>query len=346
VAAPLPSPVPPATPAPVVAAASAPARAPATAPRPRPAPKNDLLQRVADRVFADSGRAKKQAPTGVQSMSIKHRALHPIVPLRQFLTLSLRMITVIISDRGYAIFLLGLPLALALLSRAVPGSKGLTPDPFGASLQADRLLVVFIIGAAFMGMAIAIREIINESSIYRRERAIGLSPSAYLASKLAVFIIIDIIQIIIFVNLALLGQGGPTDPLVFHGGTTEVIFAVSLVAIASTSLGLLGSALVRTSDQTTPILVVSVMAQLVLCGGLFQIAGQKTLEIISWIDPSRWGFAASAATTNLVNFPLQDPIWTHAPFNWWRAVVILFVQIVLLVAGARLALRRYEPGRA
>jgi ABC-type multidrug transport system ATPase subunit len=346
VAAPLPSPVPPATPAPVVAAASAPARAPATAPRPRPAPKNDLLQRVADRVFADSGRAMKQAPTGVQSMSIKHRALHPIVPLRQFLTLSLRMITVIISDRGYAVFLLGLPLALALLSRAVPGNKGLTPDPFGASLQADRLLVVFIIGAAFMGMAIAIREIINESSIYRRERAIGLSPSAYLASKLAVFIIIDIIQIIIFVNLALLGQGGPTDPLVFHGGTTEVIFAVSLVAIASTSLGLLGSALVRTSDQTTPILVVSVMAQLVLCGGLFQIAGQKTLEIISWIDPSRWGFAASAATTNLVNFPLQDPIWTHAPFNWWRAVVILFVQIVLLVAGARLALRRYEPGRA
>src|SRR5262249_24054746 len=151
---------------------------------------------------------------------------------------------------------------------------------------------------------------------------------------------------IIFVNLALLGQGGPRDPLVFHGGTTEVIFAVSLVAIASTSLGLLGSALVRTSDQTTPILVVSVMFQLVLCGGLVQIAGPATWEIISWIDPSRWGFAASAATTNLVNFPLQDPIWAHTPFNWWRAVLMLFLQIVLLVVGARFALRRYEPGRS
>lgn len=273
-----------------------------------------------------------------------HRALHPGVPLRQFVTLCLRMITVIVSDRGYAFFLLGLPLALAVLSYAVPGKKGLSPDLAGFSLQADRLLVVFIIGAAFMGMAVAVREIINESSIYRRERAIGLSPTAYLASKLLVFIVIDVIQVIIFVNLALVGQGGPVDPLVFHGGTEEVIFAISLVSIASTSLGLLGSALVRTGDQTTPILVVSVMAQLVLCGGLFQIAGQRTLEIISWIDPSRWGFAASAATTNLIGFPLQDPIWIHDAFHWWRAILILFVQIILLVVATRFALRRYEPG--
>ncbi len=312
---------------------------------PRPVKKPDLLQRAADRIFADAKHKPPRDTRGVQSMSMTQRALHPIVPLRQFLTLCMRMITVIVSDRGYAVFLIGLPLALAVLSRAVPGDKGLTPDPIGLSLQADRLLVVFVIGAAFMGMAVAIREIINESTIYKRERAIGLSPTAYLASKLMVFIIIDIFQVIIFVNLALWGQGGPKNPLIFHGGTEEVIFAVSLVAIASTALGLLASALVRTSDQTTPILVVSVMAQLVLCGGLFQIAGQQTLEIISWIDPGRWGFAASAATTNLVNFPLQDPIWSHTAFNWWRAVLVMFFQIALLVVGTRFALKRYEPGR-
>jgi hypothetical protein len=351
-------------PAPVTATAAS--AAAASALRPASAKKPDLLQRAADRIFANAGRDSKGRPdllqraadrifadarpprnppkAGLQEMSIAHRALHPWVPIRQFITLSMRMITVIVSDRGYALFLLGLPLVLALLSRAVPGDKGLKPDPLGASLQADRLLVIFIVGAAFMGMAVAVREIVNESTIYRRERAIGLSPTAYLASKLLIFILIDSIQVIIFVYLALLGQGGPKAALVFKNPTAEVMFAVTLVAVASTSLGLLASALVKTSDQTTPVLVVSVMTQLVLCGGLFQIAGNGTLDIVSWLDPSRWGFAASAATTNLVNFPLKDPLWDHTVFNWWRSIVILLVQIVVLVIGTRFALRKFEPG--
>jgi hypothetical protein len=302
---------------------------------------------VADRIFADSApRPKKPGRSGARGPSLAQTALHPWVQVRQFLTLSLRMLTVIVSDRGYAVFLLALPLVLALLSHAVPGSKGLAPDPLGANLQGDRLLVIFIVGAAFMGMAVAVREIVNEEVIYRRERAIGLSAGAYLASKLFIFIIIDAVQVILFIWLALLGQDGPKVPLVFSNGTAEVMFAVILVAVASTSLGLLASALVKTSEQTTPVLVVSVMTQLVLCGGLFQIAGQQALEIISWVDPSRWGFAAGAATIDLGKFfPLRDSLWDHTQFNWWRAVIVLIVQIALLVVGTRLAMRKYEPGK-
>ena len=93
----------------------------------------------------------------------------------------------------------------------------------------------------------------------------------------------------------------------------EIIIAVALVAISSTVMGLLASALVKTTEQTTPILVVTVMAQLVLSGGLFAITGQGALEYVSWIDPSRWGFAATAATTELVNFPFKDSLWTTLP---------------------------------
>src|SRR5262249_53516590 len=101
--------------------------------------------------FADAA-APTQHPRagGGQDLSIKDRARHPLAPTRAFFTLCLRMISVILSDRGYAAFLLGLPLALAVLSRAVPGDKGLSPDPLGFSLEAQRLLVVFVIGAAFM----------------------------------------------------------------------------------------------------------------------------------------------------------------------------------------------------
>jgi ABC-type multidrug transport system ATPase subunit len=298
-------------------------------------------------MFADSKPGGPAAATvsRVQELPMSHRALHPVAPFRQFVTLSIRMIAVIVADRGYALFLLGLPLALAILSHAVPGEKGLGPDPEGFSLEAQRILVVLVIGAAFMGVAVAIREIVNEGSIYRRERAIGLSPGAYLASKLVVFVVIDTIQVALFVYLATLGRPGPQEALVLGSPMAEVIVAVDLVAIASTVLGLLASALVKTTEQTTPILVVSVMAQLVLSGGLFEIAGQKVLELVSWLDPSRWGFAAAASTTNLLNFPYSDPLWEHRAFSWWRAVLILLLQIVVLIAAARLALRRHEPGR-
>ena len=307
---------------------------------------NDGGERAAGKtIFADARKASAAASTGVRDLSMTQRARHPVAPIRQFLTLCFRMLAVIVSDRGYALFLIGLPLALALLSHSVPGGKGLGPDPEGFSLEAQRLLVVLVIGAAFMGVAIAIREIVNEGSIYRRERAIGLSPSAYLASKLVVFIIIDTIQVVLFVYLALLGRGGPDEALVLGSPMLEIIVAVDLVAIASTVIGLLASALVKTTEQTTPILVVSVMAQLVLSGGLFEVGGQKVLEQISWLDPSRWGFAAGAATTNLLNFPFDDPLWVHTPSAWIKAVVILFLQIAILIFVARLALRRHEPGR-
>src|SRR5690606_13243812 len=124
------------------------------------------------------------------------RARDPVAPLRQFTTLSLRMFAVTIADRGYALFLLGLPMVLALLSHAVPGGPGLAQTA-GVSgderLEAMRILVVLVVGAAFIGISSAIREIVNESTIYKRERAVGLSPGAYLAGKFVVLGIINVI---------------------------------------------------------------------------------------------------------------------------------------------------------
>ena len=287
-----------------------------------------------------SGRAE------LGELSVARRALHPAAPIRQFFTLCFRMIAVIASDRGYSLFLLGLPLALALITRTVPGHDGLAPPKTPFSLESQRLLVVLAVGAAFLGIATAIREIVNESTIYRRERAVGLSPTAYLASKVAVFLVIDTVQVVLFVYLSLLGRGKPASALVVGSPLLEIMIAVALVAIASTSLGLLVSALVKTTEQTTPVLVVAVMAQLVLSGGLFELTGQAVLEQVSWLAPTRWGFAAGAATVNLEPIVgIKDHLWDHTVPSWWRAIILLIVQTVVLAAAARLALRRHEPGR-
>ncbi|WP_344615650.1 FHA domain-containing protein [Dactylosporangium salmoneum] len=302
---------------------------------------------------AASGDAKSGAVVGrarvrLGGASLRSRALHPAAPVRQFLTLCLRMFWVIGADRGLTVFMLGLPLVLALLTRTVPGENGLAPAVgLRYSLEAQRLLVVLAVGAAFLGTAAAIREIVNESTIYKRERAVGLSAGAYLASKLVVFSFIIVVQTALFTWLALLGKNPPKDPLIFpKHWLLEIAIPVAMVALASMAFGLLVSALVKTTEQTTPVLVVAVMAQLVLSGGLFELGGQKVLEQISWLFPTRWGLAAGASTVDLQSMiPFKDSLWEHSTGAWWRSSLILLVQIVLLTGLARLALRRSEPGR-
>lgn len=318
-------------------------------PRPAPAPSAAPAPSVApDPAAAPAPAAPAPPAPNLRGLPLTRRALHPTAPLRQFVTLCGRMAAVIGADRGYALFLLGLPLALALLTHSVPGEYGLaTPPEFvRISLEAQRLLVVLVVGAAFMGIAPAVREIVTESSIYRRERAVGLSPGAYLASKIVVFTVINIAQVVLFVYLALLGRGGPDRSLVLSSPMAEVMLPVALVSISCTVLGLLVSALVRTTEQTTPVLVIVVMAQLVLSGGLFELDGEAVLRQVSWLAQTRWGLAAGASSVDLLSMiPFEDSLWAPTASAWWRSIALLGVHVMVLAAAARLALRRLEPGR-
>ncbi len=325
-----------------------PAAAPTAAPGAPGAP--DAAGSAAPGSGGDTGkpaRAVGRARVKLGGASLRSRALHPAAPVRQFLTLCLRMFWVIGADRGLTLFTVGLPLALALLTRTVPGENGLAPGLTKFSLEAQRLLVVLAVGAAFLGTAAAIREIVNEATIYKRERAVGLSAGAYLASKVFVFSVIILGQTALFTWLALLGKNPPKDPLIFkEHWLLEISIPVALVALASMAFGLLVSALAKTTEQTTPVLVVVVMAQLVLSGGLFELEGEKVLQQIAWLFPTRWGLAAGASTVDLTKMiPFEDSLWDHTTGAWWRSVLILLLQVVALIGLARLALRRLEPGR-
>ena len=70
------------------------------------------------------------------------------------------------------------------------------------------------------------------------------------------------------------------------------------------ALGLLISASVNTSEKTMPLLVVLVMVEVILTGGVFTIAGKVGLEQVAWLSPSRGGFAATAATAKLNKFAM------------------------------------------
>ncbi|MDN5857580.1 MAG: ATP-binding cassette domain-containing protein [Pseudonocardia sp.] len=263
----------------------------------------------------------------------------------QFAVLCRRYLAVIAADRAYLISLAMLPAVLSLLARAVPGSDGLSVA--AGTTQPRQLMLILVLGAALMGSAAAVRELVKERAIYQRERAAGLSLTAYLGSKIAVLAGITALQAVVLTVLALLGQPGADDPLVFTSGTGDVIAAVTAVAVIAMVIGLLISALIANADRAMPPLVVIVMAQLILCGGLFPVRGRAVLEQLSWLAPSRWGYAMGAATLELGKIPppSDDPLWNHSVATWSGDLLALATLGVVLVAGAVAALLRSDPGR-
>ncbi|GMA38605.1 ATP-binding cassette domain-containing protein [Mobilicoccus caccae] len=238
--------------------------------------------------------------------------------IRQAVTLGRRHLTVLAADRSYALFIALLPLVLAALVAAVPGKAGFGMPAAPDLSEAAELLVVLMVGAAFMGMASSCRDLVGERPIYRRERAVGLSPHAYLLAKLAVFGLLAAVQSALLVGLVFLVKPPPDTGVVIGAGWLEIYAAVVLTAFASASLGMVISSVVSTTDQVMPLLVVAIMAQLVVCGGLIPVVGRAGLEQLAWVAPSRWGYAAGAATVDLLGHPGvdHDDLWRHEAGVW------------------------------
>jgi ABC-type multidrug transport system ATPase subunit/pSer/pThr/pTyr-binding forkhead associated (FHA) protein len=268
---------------------------------------------------------------------------------RQVYTLTRRQTRLIAADRGYFAFLAALPFVLGLLSMAVPGNTGLGyANPQGAEPdEPNSILVLLNLATVFMGTALTIRDLVGERAIFRRERAVGLSASAYLLAKIVVFSAAALVQTGILTAIVAFGKGTPTHGSVLFGcgtvsATAELYATLAMTAIVSAMVGLALSSLARSTEQILPMLVVTIMASMVLAGGLIQVTGRIGLDQVSWLLPARWGFAASASTVDLrAVYPLApgDRFWLHSPRYWLLDMGMLVLQAAVTTAFVRFRLR-------
>jgi len=296
--------------------------------------------------------------TGDSTQRVLRRQAFAVMPppppsdrLSQLGTLVRRYLAVIGSDRNYAAVIALLPVILGIVVRVIPDPHGLVAVP-GGNGNAIQVLLILIMAACLTGVSNAVREIVKERPIYTRERAAGLSVGAYLWSKLVVLGVISAVQAVVLVLISLVGR-----PLPPHGALfgpfplEEIMAAIAVLAVASMTAGLLISAAVNSSDKTLPLMVVVVLVEVVLSGGVFRLNGKAGLEQVAWLSPSRWGFGAAASTTNLnaVTPPPPgsgpDPLWNHNAGTW---LVNMFLQALLGAAFAAITwyrLDRSGPGR-
>jgi ABC transport system ATP-binding/permease protein len=272
---------------------------------------------------------------------------------RQFSTIARRQMRLIVSDRGYFIFLALLPFIMGVLSLSVPGDVGFgVPVPAiqggEAPNEPGQILVLLNVGAIFMGTALTIRALIGERAIFLREQAVGLSTSAYILAKVFVFALFALLQSAIVVGINVWGKkwgpGAVTSGAVIPPRTLELYVDVAACCVAAAMTGLALSALAKSNEQIMPLLVIAIMSQLVFQGGMIPVTGRIVLDQLSWVTPARWGFASTASTIDLLRLvpgPLtpQDSHWRHTPGAWWFNMAMLAAICVGYTAFVRWKIR-------
>ncbi|MEU9984044.1 FHA domain-containing protein [Streptomyces sp. NPDC050856] len=293
------------------------------------------------------------APAAVQMPPAQ--AMRPPKPQgwgAQLWTLIRRYVSVIASDKGFMALMVLLPAVLGTVSTLISSDYGFRPSPRGPNGSAATILLILAVGACFAGAANSVRELIKERVIYERERATGLSRSAYLMSKVIVLGMITVIQGAIIGGIGFGFRDVPDEGLLFGSSAVRLELTLPIMALGFTAMmfGLIISSLVKTAEKTMPLLVMFAIIQVVFTGCLFTLHGQVGVNEFSYLMPSRWAVAAAGASVQLnVLFPNQDdptdtdPLWDHELGTWMLDMgALLALGAVCGVVVARL-LRRHEP---
>ncbi|MFF9213210.1 MULTISPECIES: FHA domain-containing protein [unclassified Streptomyces] len=257
-------------------------------------------------------------------------------------TLIRRYTAVLAADRTFLAIMIALPFVMGAMARALAGSH-LTRD------SAMNALLILCVGGVLTGAANAVRELVKERVIYQRERAVGLSRSAYLMSKVVVLGTITILQAVVLTLVALAGVdlNAPGGKGVLMPLLVEITVAVALLAFTAMMLGLLVSALVRKEEVTMPLLVLLAIVQVVFCGALLKLHGVPGLEQLAWLVPSRWALGAMAGTVGLARIVpgtlTSDPLFRHSAGVWLLDIGMLLVLSALFGWVVARLLRRHEP---
>ncbi|MFE3629972.1 ABC transporter ATP-binding protein/permease [Streptomyces goshikiensis] len=271
----------------------------------------------------------------------------------QLWTLIRRYVSVIASDKGFIGLMLILPAVLGVVSTVIPAKFGLAPPvaPSRFNGDAGTIMLILAVGMCFSGAANSVRELIKERVIYERERATGLSRSAYLMSKVIVLGIITAVQGVVICGIGFYPRELPAEGLIMPPAV-EICLSVIALGFTSMMFGLVISSLVKTAEKTMPLLVMFAIVQVVFTGILFQVYDSPGLEQFAWLMPSRWAIAAAGTTLNLGvlmppwdadNPTNTDPLWDATVGQWSLNITVLLLLGVACGFAVQRLLRRHEP---
>ncbi|MGA1978842.1 MAG: ATP-binding cassette domain-containing protein [Bacteroidales bacterium] len=184
---------------------------------------------------------------------------------------------------------------LAFIIRYIPN-----PDSVVYIFSENENIPIFIfmslIVALFLGLTISAEEIFRDRKIIKREHFLNLSRTTYLASKIAILILISAMQSILFLVIAnpVLGIKG----MFFHYWA-----ALFSTAFCANMLGLNISASFNSAITIYIVIPLLIIPMMVLSGAMFpfdklnrKIGSVEKVPVIAELMPTRWTYEALMVT--------------------------------------------------
>ena len=196
--------------------------------------------------------------------------------VRQWGTLTRRYLEVLSRDKFNLLILFGQAPIIAFLTYLVVGAKSPRDFPY----------FMLALVSIWFGTSVASREIIRERAVYTRERMVNLSLLPYVASKLFVLALIVSFQcLLLFGSLKFLHYTGLMN---LPGWAIPQVIIILLTAMVGLALGLLISAIVKTSEMATSLVPLILIPQ-ILFSGLVGVP-VNTARVIGTLMPATWAF--------------------------------------------------------
>jgi ABC-type multidrug transport system ATPase subunit/pSer/pThr/pTyr-binding forkhead associated (FHA) protein len=235
--------------------------------------------------------SKKTGPAELPPVKRDHLAQTKILTQRYF-KLKWR-------DHTQMALAIGLPIVFGALVAASQRFIGKVPSHFSDLndwtqfiRKIGTLQFLMVVASFWFGCNNAIRELVGERAIYRRERMVNLSIFAYLNSKYVVLGALALLQCAIMLGIAYFGAEVKAEYYL-------LLLTLWITALAGTGLGVCLSAALPTTEAAIASLPLVLLPMIVLGGGMTTLAdmdreGKHVLRAVSDVAvPTRWAYEAN-----------------------------------------------------
>ena len=232
---------------------------------------------------------------------------------RQLLVLTQRALSILASDRIRLLLMLLLFPATAILQLIIArpdiltGNLAILADPVAVAettLESytpfpHTNIFIFMMGleAVFTGLFLASNDLVKERSIFLRERMVNLRVVPYLLSKVLVYSVFVIVQVLLYLIIISFGVDIPERGLYFNG-SVELFLTLYLTVMAGVSLGFIISAFSKSTEMAIYLLTAVLFFQFFFAAALFDVRGNKS-EPLSYLSTTRWSLTALGVTIDM-----------------------------------------------
>ena len=225
---------------------------------------------------------------------------------RQFRVAIARYAETLLRDRRNLALLLAQSPVIAIFLTLVAKPTDFLPPPAEAIAQATALgipaaklaaglTVMLAATATWFGAINAAREIVKELPILVRERLAGLRILPYLASKLAVLMLLCTIQTVVLLAVVATNVHMPSSGAIFPAWL-ELWISLNLAAFTALGLGLLISASVSNADRAQSLVPIVLIPQLIFIGGP---GTGRVGQWLSYLTVTHWTSEAMKVTLRI-----------------------------------------------